>query len=310
MGRRNSEKIVTETSENTGCGRGALTDEAKFRMLALRVAEIEIAKVWRDFEAAGLNPIMIKGWAAARYYPEPSARHLGDIDLAFAAEEYEAAEAARIRGGLYRTDLHRELRHLDTENWKNLFERSVLVDCAGAKIRVLCPEDHLRVLSVHWMNDGGAYRHRLWDIAHLLSQCGDRFDWDKCFAPVGPRRRRWVVTTVGLAARYLDVDLGFVPFAKEFEDIPDWVCRTVEREWASGVRLVPLHTILNDPRQIVAQIRKRIPPNALQSTIEVEGEIDDGPRFKYQLKNVFQRFNPSFARVWPAVRNLVRGGGR
>ncbi len=287
-----------------------LSDEAKMNLLRLKVAEKELAEVWTTYESAGLHPILIKGWAAAQYYPDPSTRHLGDIDLAFPADEYRTAEALQKEHQLYRTDLHSELRHLDLESWNALFERSVAVPCGDVPIRVLAPEDHLRVICVHWLNDGGAYRERLLDIAFLIQTCGDDIDWDLCLAPVTATRRRWIVTAVGLAKRYAETGPWTVPFAGEFEMIPEWVYAAVEKEWASGIRLMPLHAVLNDPVQLFRQIRKRIPPNPLQATIELEREIDGRSRVGIQLKNMFRRIRPSMARVGPALKRLAGIGKR
>ncbi len=284
-----------------------LSDEAKLRLLRHGVAESQIGSVFRIFHDAGLDPILIKGWAAARYYPSPEDRSLGDIDLAFADSEYDAAVAVRNVNSLTRTDLHRELRHLDTESWAELHLRSFQCDCAGEPVRILAPEDHLRVICVHWLNDGGAYRERLDDIANLVISTRRSFNWDRCFAPVSATRRRWIMTAVAIAARYTGRDLSFVPFSERFEQVPAWIDVSLRREWESGYRLVPLHFVLTDPGALWRQLRKWFPPNPLQATIELEGELDDAARWPYQLRNLWQRFGPSWERLAPAVGRLLRG---
>jgi hypothetical protein len=288
-------------------GTGATSaDGAKYRLLRYAVAEHEIARNWKAFEDAGLSPLLIKGWAAAQYYRDPSERHLGDIDLAFAPEEYAPAEELRARLQLLRTDLHRGLRHLDTLPWDVFFRRAQTAECAGARIRVPAPEDHLRVLSVHWLNDGGAYRGKLADISNLLASAGAGFDWELCLAGISATRRRWIAVAVSLAARESGSVFAGHPFTADELRVPAWIDRALEREWASGAGLVPLHFVLRDPRRLWVQIRKRIPPNALQATVETEGPFDDSPRILYQLKNAVRRVRPSFARVWPAI---FRGRG-
>jgi hypothetical protein len=285
----------------------ALTDEKKFELLRFKLAETELARVWREFENAGLNPILIKGWAAAQYYPEPSTRALGDIDLAFSADEYDRAVEIQNSKSLTLSDIHRELRHLDTERWERLFERSRRIECEGALIRVLSPEEHLRVLCVHWLNDGGAYFHRLNDIANLLTSTREEFDWNRCLSPLSEIRRNWIRTAVALADLHLEQDLGFVPFADRFGEIPDWLQRTLKREWESGYRLVPLHFVLREPKQFWRQLLKRIPPNALQATIGTESAIDAGSRFPIILKDFLLRLGPSYKRVVPALRHVFSG---
>jgi hypothetical protein len=75
----------------------------------------------------------------------------------------------------------------------------------------------------------------------------------------------------------------------------------VEREWRRGIDLRPLHTALRDRSALLQQIRKRIPPNPIQATIDCEGRFDDGSRLGYQLRDVLIRLTPSIKRVVPVI---------
>lgn len=247
----------------------------------------------------GIEPILIKGLAAARLYPEPGARPSGDVDMAVAGDDFERASkivnsAAASGIGI---DLHRELRHLDTVEWSDLYANSELIEIDGKMIRVLRPEDHLRVLCVHWLTDGGAYKEKLWDIYYLIAKRPPDFDWDRCLNIVSPIRRRWIVCTLGLAHRYLDLNLDDTPVNDEAENPPTWLVRAVEREWASETRLIPIHVVLKNPSALFAQIRKRLRPNPIQATVQMEGSFDAKTRLFYQLGNIFQRLLPSYKRV-------------
>jgi hypothetical protein len=200
-------------------------------------------------------------------------------------------------------DLHCELRHLDKVDWDDLFRNSRTYDADGVPIRILRPEDHLRVISVHWLNDGGGYKDRLWDIFYAVQNRPADFDWERCLDLVSKRRRRWVTSVIGLAHKYLDLPINDLPIADEARALPRWLIKAVEKEWASDVRLVPIHVILRQPGTLFEQIKKRIPPNSIQSTIEMEGSFDAPTRIHYQIGGVLKRIGPSALRV---SRSLFR----
>lgn len=282
-----------------------ITDAVRWNRLLLRKFEIGIVKAFETFRSNGIEPILIKGWAASRNYPFEKPRPFSDIDLAVANEEYPRAEAyLNTLGYAFGIDLHREFRHLDTVSWDILFDRSELVEVDGIPIRVLCPEDHLRVLCVHWLTDGGAFKERLWDIYYAVSNRRPDFDWDLCLNSVSPRRQKWIITTIALAHEYLDLDTSTLPFTDATFVIPKWIISTVESEWNSDIRLRPLHTCFRQPGVLMQQIRKRIPPNAIQATIDVEGEFNDRLRIPYQLGSIFKRIPASLRRM----SNTLIGG--
>ena len=64
-----------------------------FRLSAL-IHEREIAHVLSLLRAEGIEPVLIKGWAIARLYPEPGLRPYGDIDLCIRPDQLAQASAA------------------------------------------------------------------------------------------------------------------------------------------------------------------------------------------------------------------------
>jgi hypothetical protein len=62
--------------------------------LSARVHERELVEVLTRFRAAGIEPILVKGWAIARRYPDCALRPYGDIDLCVAPAQF--AEAQRV----------------------------------------------------------------------------------------------------------------------------------------------------------------------------------------------------------------------
>lgn len=274
-------------------------DEGRWNLLYKKAQEARAVEAFGLFREYGIEPVLIKGLAAARFYPDDKTRLSVDMDIAVAAEVFETANAiaaAAAPKGLA-IDLHRELRHLDTVPWDDLFANSQLLDVDGGAIRVLRPEDHLRVLIVHWLTDGGADRDRLWDIYYGIANRPDDFAWERFLDVVGPNRRRWLVCAAGLAHHFLELDLDDTPIKDEALKLPPWLLQAVEHEWASGTKLLPLHLVLGDRKSLFAQIRKRLRPNPIFATVELDGSFDAPTRVLYQIRHVFKRMLPSYNRV-------------
>ncbi len=271
----------------------------RWHLIQYKFQEHKIVQSFELFRRHGIEPLLIKGWAAARNYPSPHERVFLDTDICVAPADY--VQARQIAAGEEEQklliDLHCGLRHLDTVAWDDLFADTVLCELEGTPIRILRAEDHLRVLCVHWLNDGGEYRERLRDIYYAVENRPADFDWDRCLAVVEPKRRRWIVCAIALARQYLGLNLENTPIALEAERIPEWITETVEKEWASEIRLLRLHECLADRKELFRQLRKRFPPNPIQATIEMGGEFDDRSRIYYQLASILFRVKPSARRI-------------
>lgn len=273
--------------------------EHRYKLLHYKVQSRRLADTWIKFQGAGFEPILIKGWAAAQLYPEPFERQYTDVDLVISPESYYLAEAFLQKTVVdVPVDLHKGTRHLDSLSFDDLYKNSVLKMCEEVPVRILREEDHLRVLCIHWLNDGGADKDRLWDIYHGVNNRSETFDWDRLLGTVSQKRRRWIICAIGLAERFLGLELDRTPIGSEARNLPRWLIKAVEKEWQSGVRLIPLQQVLYDKKQFWQQVRKRIPPNPVQATIEVEGSFDKVPRFIYQIKDVFLRLPASLEKYW------------
>jgi hypothetical protein len=273
------------------------TDEIRWRVLQTALHEKQLEQAFALFRGAGIEPVLIKGWAALRFYPDEDKRYPGDLDLCVAPEDHSAAyEILKNDQSWLPVDLHKGLRHLDTVPFHELISHSKLVKLGETDIRVLRDEDHLRVLCVHWLNDGGAYREKLKDIHYAVENRERNFDWDRCLNAAGARRRRWVICAILLAHKYFGTKIDDTPAGGE-KDLPLWLVGAVEKEWRDPVRLKPLELFLRDPQGFWQQLRKRMPPNALQATIEMEGDFDRLPRIYYQAIDTLARIIPSFRRI-------------
>lgn len=287
---------------------GAVPNDLRWHLIQKRRYEVQIEKAVSFLRANNVEPILIKGWAAGLSYPADEPRQFTDIDLAVSASDHERARLLLVSGELARAnvDLHNELRHLDTLAWDDLFANSRLVDLEDIPVRVLRPEDHLRLLCVHWLTDGGINRSRLRDIYYLVINRPPDFDWARCLDVVSPNRRRWVLCVIGLANRYSGLPLDGLPFANEARQIPKWVIKRVEKEWKDPVHLLPLISFAHDRRLFFRQLKKRIPPSPIRATVEMEGSLDGNWRFYYQI-GCFAKRLPAFVRaVMAEVRSRFK----
>jgi hypothetical protein len=247
---------------------------------------------------------MFKGWAAARFYSDPVERRVGDIDLAVSRSDYPAAcEIARSDEAIsLHIDLHRELRELDTLPWETIVKQSHLVELDREQIRILGEEDHLRVLAVHWLLDGGRYKDKLWDIYYAVENRSADFDWHRCLDVVESHRRRWVICAIALAHDFLHLRIDDLPFADEARNLPGWITKAVEREWRHSEDLQPVLSVRFDSRWMVRQILRRLPPNPIRATIEAEGDLFDNSRLIYQIRVLKRRARPFIVGVIDIAR--------
>lgn len=288
------------------------SEDLRWYLLQNKIHEARIREAFQLFRERGIEPILIKGWAIARLYPENEIRKYTDIDLGVpAADHTQAAGILREESTKkLNIDLHNEFRHLDTVSWNDLFGDSELVEIDGYPVRILSPEDHLRLICAHWLTDGGEDREKLLDVHHAVASRNPDFDWVKCLDRAGENRRTWVIAAIGLAHKYTGLPLDGLPFADEARNLPDWLTRRVEKEWKFDTPLRPMHDSLHNWSAFAKQIRKRLPPSPLFATIQCEAKFDRGSRLGYQVKSFFKRVIPGifrFIKTRTAAGNNERG---
>lgn len=247
-------------------------NKVKYQMLTFQMNLTSVQKIYEVFESENLSPVLIKGLAAAINYPQPFQRVFSDIDLAVEPSAFEKAQII-IRRNNFNIDLHKGLRHLDVLDWDKLFQNSLMTKINETGFRVLCPEDHLRVLCVHWLNDGGADRTRLWDIYFCIKKNFQIFDWERFFYSVDEKRREWLWIVLLAVREYVGSSLIESIPQYDSQILPEWIKKELEKEWGSDDRLTPLERVLSDKKALYKQIRRRFPPNILQAIVETESEI-------------------------------------
>lgn len=263
--------------------------------------EARIIEVFAEFRRLGIEPILIKGWAIARFYPFDKSRVSNDIDLCVGNPDFEKSKRLVERLNLKkpRVDLHKAVKNLDKVEFADLFEKSKLIETAGTTIRVLSDEDNLRIACVHWLNDGGAKREKLWDVYYLVQNRSPNFDWNRCLDAAGKIRRNWIVCTIAIAQRELSLNVVGTPFETEITQgavVPKWLSDALQKEWNDPVKL-GIISQSQSWRTFVEQLRKRFPPNPILASIDVEAPFDDTPRLRYQIADIFHRAYQSANRI-------------
>jgi hypothetical protein len=218
----------------------ALDREEAIRVLLVRL------------RAAGTEPILIKGWSSARLYPEPALRPVGDVDLCVPPDQLSAAATLLSAAPLpCPVDLHAGVPDLPDRRWDDVYRRARLVALGDAAVRVLGPEDQLRLLCLHLARHGFARPLWLCDVGAWLEQLPADFDWD-CFRRGDKHLTAWASCVLGLAGRFLGAHTDGVPFT--VERTPPWVERAVLWCWGAGRGRPPRH-YLRHPAEIVRRWR-------------------------------------------------------
>jgi hypothetical protein len=277
------------------------------RVIARAVEDARVVRIWRRLEAAGLHPILIKGWSTARLYADPDERWLGDIDLCFPPDELSQALALKRESPreFTNTDYHDGVPDLPDRTWEEILGRTQLIETSGATIRVLALEDHLRLTCRHWARHGGRLRRMLEDVAAIVNALPEDFNWDECLRG-DAQDTRWVLAVVGLAARLLDAEVKDSGI-RERAVCPDWLAEIVPHIWNAGRDKRPLSYYLQHPRegQIALQYRWLNPIRAAFYTKTL-------PRTHTQMSLTVLRyfcFCRTSTLVSHPLRRLLRGGG-
>jgi Uncharacterised nucleotidyltransferase len=248
----------------------------------------DIKAVMALLRSAGVDPILVKGWAIARLYPETGLRPYSDIDLCVRPDQHAAAERVLkgAEGSAYPVDLHLGFDHLDDRTWDELNSRSQIVRLGDQDVRVLGLEDHIHILCVHLLRHGAWRPSWLCDIAVAVESRAADFDWDRCLGP-DPLRADWVACTIGVTQPLLGVRLEDTPLAARVKRLPRWLAPAVlcRWDWCSapeqyGVVLNALAGQVLKPAGLLDEIRFRC-DHPIRATIHFKGAFDDSSRLRF-----------------------------
>lgn len=301
---------IREQLEPSGAIAMAMEDAYQAQVAHNEVCQREIAQSVTRLREAGIEPLLVKGWAVSRLYPPPLVRPAGDIDLVVRHVDYARAtdilagpDAPPVTVGL---DLQDESIWHDRpgEGFRDRAARIAVDD-----VPVLAPgaEDHLRLLCFHFLRHGAVRPNRLSDIALILETRDDDFDWDRCLGH-DPVRENWVRTTLGLAHRLQGAEVGDTPVAGADDALPSWLL-------AATTDRLPLRQddpsdafgqLARQPRQIGAVLRRRW-PDPVSATLRYPAPFDLAPRLPLQWM-VYLRQITSYLRfrLRPQVEQTLR----
>ena len=259
----------------------------RLQTLHADIYEREIEEAFRVLRASGIDPILGKGWAVARHYPERGLRPSGDIDLYVHPEQHGVATAA-LQGSSApweRVDLHSGIAHLRDRAFGDVYDRSQLVHLGNTEVRVFGPEDHLKLLCIHTLGHGAWRPLWLCDISVTLESRSPDFDREY-FLRGTPRRSDWVACAIGLAHQLLGADVDATPLVNRARQLPKWLIPTVLRQWGEittphGCR-TPMAECLKNLTEILQALRLRW-PNGIEATVGVGGPFNEMPRLPFQV---------------------------
>jgi hypothetical protein len=269
-----------------------------YRLHALEadVHAIKTAGVLQRLDAAGLEALVVKGWAIARHYPEVGLRQYTDLDVVVRPGEMGAARAALagLPGGHYPVDLHAGPASLDALDFDDLLARAERVQLAGLEVRVLGPEDHLRVLALHALRHGVFRPIWLVDLAVAVEARPAAFDWARALGG-DPRRADWTTCAIALADRLLGARVEDTPAAARVRTLPRWLVRAVLQAWdrceGTSHREPVFDALvgrLGSPARLREEARSRW-HRPIQATLEVGGPFNGLPRWPFQVAALARR---------------------
>lgn len=272
-----------------------------YRLQTLRAAvrEGELESLFALLDAAGVDALLVKGWAAGRAYTEQGLRPTGDIDLYVRPGHYRRAKdvLASPEGRRFWVDLHEGFGELSDTRAEELCARSKVLQLGDARVRVLCEEEHLRLLCFHLLRHGAWRPLWLCDVAAAFESRaeGEGFDWGHL---LGPSRRgaNWVLSTLGLAHILLGANVEGTPAEGAAGRLPRWLVPAVLARWARPFATeqaplkhhAPMRVYLRRPRGLLKDLRNRW-PGPVEATVAARGHFGRLPRWPYQLAHCFTR---------------------
>jgi hypothetical protein len=220
--------------------------------------EQRLEQLFERMHAVGIQPILIKGWAAARLYPETGLRPYGDIDLCVRPDQLPAAKNVLLdeAGRCGWEELHEGIPDLRDRTWELLFQSARLVRLAETEIRILGAEDELRQLCLHLWRHHGFRPIWLCDIAAALESLPATFDWDY-FQSGDPLLSKWAMGFIGLAIRLLGARLDEPIRTLATEQVSWWFADTVLWRWGAGFSPTALSHFIRNPAQLPRAVLHR-----------------------------------------------------
>lgn len=288
-----------------GAAAEELHNAYRYQALGQRRQEIELGRLVGALTTGGVESIVLKGWAVARLYPDPALRPFGDVDLAVAPQQLTLAQEVVRSAEHVRLDV--DLHHADLAilgTWEALVGRSRLVPLDDIQVRVLCPEDQLAHLCLHFLRHSGERPLWLVDIAAAVEDRGSDFDWNLCLGS-DPWRADAIACAIGVAHQILGADVKGTPVAERAGNLPRWLVPAVLRQWEKPpfrefITGTLVRATLRRPWTVPRELAERW-PDPLRATTQLRAPFNDVPRLPFQAAAFLTRA----AGVLRRVRSLV-----
>lgn len=196
----------------------------------------------------GVQPIVTKGWAVARFYPSTAARPYGDVDLAINPADRLRAEQAlsTLSPDVGDLDVHFGIADLGKRSWASVMGRSQVVSCGDVAVRALSPEDQFRLLIVHLVRHALCRPLLLVDIAVLMER--NEIDWRRALRG-SQTWARWSLAICGLAHTLLGARFPSAIHHLPGIEAPSWL-RDYAMWWWGGGDSIRNKKLLQQPSEL------------------------------------------------------------
>lgn len=249
-----------------------------------------------QFAERGVRPLLVKGWGAARIYPEAGLRPYDDFDFYVVPEQRPAAktvvEAFRHPAGVA-IELHEDYNFPFDIPLEALFGAGCRLSCGRAQVLVPAPEHHLRLLCLHMLYHGGWRPLWLCDLGAFVEAHPD-LNPSRVLTGIQPADS-WVAGALLLARDLLDARLP-AGLAQALPAAPPaWLGPALTRQWARAIGSSAQPSLVRtlcrswpNLGDMSEAIRLRW-QNPLEASLEVGAPFDEAHRFPVQVRAALSR---------------------
>ena len=281
----------------------SLRDAYRKYLLDAVVNDWGVNDFFKRARAADLEPLLFKGWALARLYPDSGLRPYGDFDLWVRPNELEKLYGViRSNNERYCVEPHISFYPQFERSFDDVMRTSQLIPLDDVQVRVPSDEDHLRFICLHFLFHGGWRPLWLCDVALMVEAADSQFDWDRCLR--GKRKHAdWIACVIGLAHQLLGAEIARTPVAKRAESLPHWLTEAVLAQWAKGPGMSFAENLsFSMPRRLLkpASLVRSLGEhwrNPIQASVEMNASFSDAPRGILQFGSLLLRF-PDFIKYF------------
>lgn len=304
---------------NSAAGR-ALKDAYIGQAVVVERNEHILADAVTRLRAAGIEPILIKGWVAAHLYPDLALRPYSDFDLCVDPQQFEAAQRVvqLANGKLVDVELHEGIPDLQQRSWAEIKGRSRRLALSNIIVHALSFEDQLHQLCIHYLRHSALKPLWLCDIAAAIEQLPASFDWhyfrgkDACAA-------QWAMCFLGLACRLLEAKPTSPEIERAAQSVPAWMIDNVLWRWGNGLERTRLAGLLKHPSQLsgvfrhhwlnrmMIAYRSHLAPDQSLAVILAHAALQQPIKAALRLRRIFSTRLERWASIDVAPCNLHPG---